>query len=108
MTLAPSAWPPADRERFWRIQQSALPGNPPARGQGGAVATALNGFAARLGEEALRQGGSAIDAVMSAALAQITLSAGAVISFFGILALMHHDATSGETTSLNAGWNTVR
>src|SRR3546814_4158052 len=32
---------------------------------------------ARVGEEALRQGGSAVDAVMSAALAQIVLGGGA-------------------------------
>ncbi|WP_129793956.1 gamma-glutamyltransferase [Sphingosinicella sp. CPCC 101087] len=107
-TLAPSAWSDADRERFWSIQQAALPGNPSATGTRGAVSTALNGLAARVGEEALRQGGSAVDAVMSAALAQIVLGGGAVISAFGILALMHHDAASGETTSLNAGWNTVR
>lgn len=107
-TLAPSAWPDADRERFWSIQQAALPGNPPATGTAGAVSTALNGLAARVGEEALRQGGSAVDAVLSAALAQIVLGGGAVISAFGILALMHHDAATGETTSLNAGWNTVR
>ncbi len=107
MTLGPSNWPAADRERFWTIQQAALPGNPAARGKGGAVSTALNGLAARVGEEALRQGGSATDAVMSAALTQIVLGGGAVISFFGILALMHHDAASGETSSLNAGWNTV-
>ena len=107
MTLAPSAWPEADRERFWNIQSSALPGNPPAKGNGGAVATALNGLAARVGEEALRQGGSAVDAVMSAALTQIVLGGGAVISFFGILALAHYDAESGEISSLNAGWNTV-
>ncbi|ALH79541.1 gamma-glutamyltransferase [Sphingopyxis macrogoltabida] len=106
-TLAPSGWPAADRDHFWQIQQAALPGNPAGRGQGGAVATALNGFAARVGEEALRQGGSAVDAVMSAALAQIVLGGGAVISFFGILALMHVDGDSGEVTSLNAGWNTV-
>ncbi|QIB67010.1 gamma-glutamyltransferase [Kineobactrum salinum] len=107
MTLAPSDWPETDRKRFWSVQQAALPGNPAAKGKGGAVSTALNGFGARVGEEALRQGGSAVDAVMSAALAQIVLGGGAVISFFGILALIHYDAESGEITSLNAGWNTV-
>lgn len=107
MTLGPSAWPEADREKYWTIQQTALPGNPPARGKGGAVSTALNGLGARVGEEALRQGGSAVDAVMSVALAQIVLGGGAVISFFGILALMHYDAASGDVSSLNAGWNTV-
>ncbi|MDO9370717.1 MAG: gamma-glutamyltransferase [Sphingopyxis sp.] len=107
MTLGPSAWPETDREHYWNIQQTALPGNPPARGKGGAVSTALNGLAARVGEETLRQGGSAVDAVMATALAQIVLGGGAVISFFGILSLMHYDAASKDVTSLNAGWNTI-
>lgn len=107
MTLAPSQWPADERKRFWQVQMEPLPGNPAARGHRGAVTTALNGFAARVGEEALRQGGSAVDAVLSAALAQIVLAGGAVISVFGILALMHYDAQSGEVSSLNAGWNTV-
>jgi gamma-glutamyltranspeptidase/glutathione hydrolase len=106
-TLAPSAWPKADQDRWWAIQQAALPGNPPARGDRGAVATALHALATRVGLEALRQGGSATDAVLATALTQIVLGGGAVISFFGILHLMHHDAARGETTSLNAGWNTV-
>jgi gamma-glutamyltranspeptidase/glutathione hydrolase len=106
-SLAPSTWSADDQQHFWNVQQTSLPGNPTARGYGGAVSTALNGFAAKVGEQALRQGGSAVDAVMSAALAQITLGGGAVISFFGILALMHYDAETGEVTSLNAGWNTV-
>jgi gamma-glutamyltranspeptidase / glutathione hydrolase len=106
-TLAPSAWPKAEQDRWWAVQQAALPGNPPARGHHGAVATALHALAARVGLEALRQGGSAIDAVLATALTQIVLGGGAVISFFGILHLMHHDAATGETTSLNAGWNTV-
>ncbi|VWC51120.1 gamma-glutamyltransferase [Burkholderia lata] len=106
-TLAPSAWPQADQDHWWAIQQSALPGNPPARGDQGAVATALHALATRVGLEALRQGGSAVDAALATALTQIVLGGGAVISFFGILNLMHHDAASGETTSLNASWNTV-
>lgn len=61
----------------------------------------------RVGEEALCQRGSAVDAVMSAVLAQIVLGGGAVIGFFGILALMNYDAASGGVTSLNAGWNTI-
>lgn len=106
-SLAPSAWPKAEQDRWWAIQQSALPGNPSARGRQGAVSTALNGIATRVGLEALRQGGSAMDAALTTALTQIVLGGGAVISFFGILQLVHHDAATGETSSLNAGWNTV-
>ena len=107
-TLAPSGWSDEERQQFWDIQQSWLPGNPVAKGSCGAVTTALNGLAARAGEEALRQGGSATDAVMTGALAQIVLGGGAVISFFGILAMIHYDSAGGEITSLNAGWNTCR
>jgi len=37
----------------------------------------------------------------------VTLGGGAVVSFFGILSLVHYDAASGEIHYLNAGWNTV-
>jgi gamma-glutamyltranspeptidase/glutathione hydrolase len=84
-----------------------LPGTPPARGRNGAVTTALHGLAARVGIEALRQGGSAMDAALATALTQIVLGGGAVISYFGILHLMHYEAATGQTTSLNASWNTV-
>jgi gamma-glutamyltranspeptidase/glutathione hydrolase len=106
-TLAPSAWPKSEQNHWWTIQQAALPGNPTARGTRGAVATALHALASRVGLEALHQGGSAIDAVLATALTQIVLGGGAVISFFGILHLMHHEAATAQTTSLNAGWNTV-
>src|SRR5690606_31657399 len=106
-TLAPSGWPQSEQDHWWAIQQNPLPGNPPARGRNGAVTTALHGLAARVGIEALRQGGSAMDAALATALTQIVLGGGAVISYFGILHLMHHDAATGETSSLNASWNTV-
>lgn len=48
-----------------------------------------------------------MDAALATALTQIVLGGGAVISYFGILHLMHHDAATGETSSLNASWNTV-
>jgi len=107
MSLAPSSWPQADREHWWAVQQAALPGNPAAQGRNGAVSTALHALAARAGIEALHQGGSAMDAALTTALTQIVLGGGAVISFFGILQLVHHDAATGETRSLSGGWNTV-
>ena len=57
--------------------------------------------------EALRQGGSSVDAALTTAMTQTTLGAGAVISFFGIMSMVHYDAASGEISYLNAGWNTV-
>ncbi|MCZ8171760.1 MAG: gamma-glutamyltransferase [Brevundimonas sp.] len=70
--------------------------------------TALNGLAARVGTESLRDSGSAMDAALATAFVQIVLGGGAVTSFFGILGIVHFDAKSSEVTSLNAGWNTCR
>ncbi|MEZ5459783.1 MAG: gamma-glutamyltransferase [Steroidobacteraceae bacterium] len=60
------------------------------------------------GLEALNRGGSSVDAALTAALAQISLGAGSVVSYFGILTMVHYDAASGEITTMNAGWNSVR
>ncbi|MFB8344619.1 gamma-glutamyltransferase [Brucella cytisi] len=105
--IAPSSWSKAEQRRWWAIQQSALPGNPSAHGDKGAVSTALHAIAARVGLEVLHQGGSSVDAALATALTQIVLGGGAVISFFGILHLLHYDSSTGETASLNASWNTV-
>lgn len=41
-------------------------------------------------------------------MTQVTLNAGAVISFFGILNMVHYDAASGKIVSLDATWNTLK
>lgn len=104
----PSNWELSESDHYWSIQNSVLPGHAPAYGREGAVTTALNGLAARVGIGILREGGSALDAALAKAFVQIVLGGGAVTSFFGILGIVHFDATSGEVTSLNAGWNTCR
>lgn len=62
----------------------------------------------RAGLDALRQGGSAVDAALTTAIAQVTLAAGSWVSFAGILTLVCYDAASGRVHSLNAGFDTVR
>jgi gamma-glutamyltranspeptidase/glutathione hydrolase len=68
---------------------------------------AYNALAARAGLEALKQGGSAIDAAMTTALAQVALTAGAPISYFGIMSLVYFEAKTGKVHTMNAEWNTV-
>ncbi|MGH6613341.1 gamma-glutamyltransferase [Sphingomonas sp.] len=106
MTLSPTAWPTAERERWWHLEGQRKPGNPTATGRNGIVTTAHHALPARIGLEALKQGGSAADATAAAAMAQIVLGAGAVISFFGIFGLAYHVAASGEVATLSAGWKT--
>jgi len=73
-----------------------------AVGRNGAVTVAGNGLAARAGLKALKKGGSAIDGAMTTALAQVALTAGAPISYFGIMSLVYYDAASGKVSTMNA------
>lgn len=105
--LSPARWR-ADYERFLSAQDVTRTEAGHASGTNGAVTVAYNGLAARAGLEALKQGGNAIDAALTAANMQVALTAGAPISYFGILSLVYYDAKSGKVYTMNAEWNTVR
>lgn len=105
--LSPAKWPAGDYDRFMKAQGVDRTTAGAAKGTHGAVTVAYSGLAARAGLEALKQGGNAIDAVMTGALAQVALAMGAPISYFGIMSLVYHDAKSGKTHTMNAEWNTV-
>ncbi len=104
--LSPAAWR-ADYDRYMQAQLVDRTSAGVATGTNGAVTVAYNGLAARAGLEALKQGGNAIDAAMTAAMAQVTLTAGAPISYFGIMSLVYYEAATGEVHTMNAEWNTV-
>jgi gamma-glutamyltranspeptidase/glutathione hydrolase len=106
--LSPAGWPAGEYQRFLEAQGVKHPEAGHAEGSAGAVTVAYNGLAARAGLEALQRGGNAIDAAMTAALTQVALTAGAPISYFGILSLVYYDAATGKTHTMNAEWNTVR
>ena len=106
--LSPAGWPPGEWEKYLAMEEVQHPGNPMARGSRGAVTGSYHPLAHRAGLEALRQGGTSVDAAMTTSLTQIALGAGAVISYFGILSMVHYDAASDEIVTLNAGWNAVR
>lgn len=108
VTLSPAAWPAEELQRFLEIEQTSFPGNPEAVGRHGAVTGSFHGLAQRAGLEALRQGGSSVDAALTTAMAQVALGGGAVISYFGIMTMVHYDAATGEIVTMNANWNTVR
>jgi len=104
--LAPATWQ-ADYDSYMEAQLVDRTSAGVATGMNGAVTVAYNGLAARAGLEALKQGGNAIDAAMTAAMAQVTLTAGAPISYFGIMSLVYYEAATGEVHTMNAEWNTV-
>lgn len=107
VSLSPAGWAD-DYARFMTAQDVDRKVAGVATGTHGAVTVAYNGLAARAGLEALKQGGNAMDAALTAALTQVALTAGAPISYFGILSLVYYDAASGKVYTMNAEWNTVR
>jgi gamma-glutamyltranspeptidase / glutathione hydrolase len=107
-TLSPDTWPAGEYLHFLQAQDVVHANAGYAEGSSGAVTVAYNGLAARAGLEALKKGGNAIDAAMTAALTQVALTAGAPVSYFGILSLVYYDAKTGKVQTMNAEWNTVR
>lgn len=107
-TLSPDAWGEGELTKYLEMDSRTFPNNPAALGEKGAVTTTFHTAASRAGFEALKQGGSSVDAALTASLAQVTLNAGAVVSFFGILNMVHYDAATGKIVSMDASWNTVK
>jgi gamma-glutamyltranspeptidase / glutathione hydrolase len=63
-------------------------------------------FAQLAGLKAMEAGGSAADAVVATALAQVALAAGAWVSCAGVFAMVHYQASTGQVDSLSAGFAT--
>jgi hypothetical protein len=102
-SLSPDSWPAGDYGLFLQAQAwFDLKRDKPK-----AVTVAYNGLAARAGFEAVKRGGNAIDAAMTTAITQIALTAGALVSYFGIMSLVYYDAATRKTYTMNAEWNTV-
>lgn len=106
-TLNPRTWPTGEYERLLADQHLVRTQAGYAEGRQGAVTVAYCGVAARAGLEALKSGGNAIDAALTTAMMQVALTAGAPISYFGILSLVYYDAKSRKVHCMNAEWNTV-
>src|SRR5215813_1542046 len=105
--MSPEAWPPGELEKYWELQRDYGRPHPSVESAKGMVAVTHDAFSARIGLEALQQGGSAADAALATSLAQVALDAGAVTSYAGILTMVYYDSASKKVYSLNAGYNTV-
>jgi len=108
VNLDPAAWPPGELELYGEQEHGWGRDKAPAKGRAGMVAGTTGPLAIRAGVEALRQGGSAMDAAITTSLAQITLVAGATVSFAGRMTLVYYDAETGEVTYLNGNWDVPR
>jgi gamma-glutamyltranspeptidase/glutathione hydrolase len=65
-------------------------------------------FAELAGRRALEIGGTAADAVLTTALAQVVLAAGSWVSFAGIFSLVYYEAAADKVHSLHAGYKTFQ
>lgn len=106
VSLSPDGWR-ADYDRYMARQLFDRTTAGTARGMRGAVTVAYNALAARAGLEALKRGGNAMDAALTTAMAQIVLTAGAPVSFFGIQSLVCYDARTRRVHTMNGEWNTL-
>ncbi len=102
--LSPASWPKGELARV-------LADPPAVRSRvvsdSGVIVGITASAAVRSGLEALRQGGSAVDAVLTHALAEIVLYASCCVSHAGFMDLMVFEAATGKVYHLNGGWNTV-
>ena len=79
-----------------------------ATGQNGMVVGTMAPDAVRAGVQILQQGGTAADAALATALAQVPLMPGNFITYAGVMELLYYDATSASVYSMNAGWQVPR
>lgn len=113
LEFSPERWPEADRARYLalqglphsdapkRLQQAALSAK-------GMVAGTSDPFAVHAGLEILKRGGSAADAALTTALTQVALTAGSTVSYAGTLTAVYYEASSEQTVTLNAAYQTVQ
>lgn len=70
----------------------------------GSISQSANDAAMKI----LAEGGTAMDAALSLALSQNTITNGKYISFAGIMNFLYYEASTGQVHNMNAGWNTLK
>jgi gamma-glutamyltranspeptidase/glutathione hydrolase len=108
LTLSPADWPAGELERYAKLTDTWGRPKTVADAPTAMVTGTTGALATRAGLEALRRGGTAADAAITTALAQIALAGGAWVSYAGMFNLVYFDAAAKKVSSLNAGWNTFK
>jgi gamma-glutamyltranspeptidase / glutathione hydrolase len=85
---------------------AAEAGDATGSGERGIVVASTGAFATLAGQQALTVGGSAVDAALSTAFAQIGQCLGSWVSYAGIVSLIHYQAATGKIDTLSAGFRT--
>ena len=106
--LLPGQWPKQELNHYLALENEWGRPQPEAVASKAMIAGTTGPLAIHAGFQALRQGGTAADAAITTALAQIALSAGGAISYAGMMTVVYYDAKTARTYTLNAAYNTVR
>ncbi len=107
--LSPGLWPAAERAQLEAREAAMRPGaRRLVKSSAGIVSATLSPVAAHTGVEALREGGTAADAAVVTALTQVTMMAGANMSFAGTVQILYFEARTRRVRMLDAGWNSWR
>jgi gamma-glutamyltranspeptidase/glutathione hydrolase len=105
--LSPARWPGSELKRFDSLTIQWRRPIPLAEGSKGMIVATSGAAAVRAGFEALQQGGSAIDAALTHAFAEIVLLASCCVTHAGFMTMAYYEAATGKVHSMNAAWNAV-
>ena len=107
VNLSPENWLEGELEKYTKLNQ--IYGQPKlvAESSKGMISGAIEPLSIHAGLLALKQGGSAADAVMTTAIAQICQAIGSYVSYAGFMTMVYYDALTGKVHSMNAAYNTV-
>jgi gamma-glutamyltranspeptidase/glutathione hydrolase len=105
--LSPADWPANELAKYSVLNTLYGLSRPLAESETAMIGGTTGALAIHAGLQVLKQGGSAADAAVATALAQICLSGGSWNSYAGIFYAVYYDAKSRKVYCLNAGYNTV-
>lgn len=105
ISLSPKLWDKDELNKYLELNQNFGRPIPLIKGKNGMIAATSNALAIHAGMEALKHGGSAVDAALVTAINQIVLSAGSWNSFAGIMTMIYYDKDTDHVFYLNAGYN---
>jgi gamma-glutamyltranspeptidase/glutathione hydrolase len=107
-TISPGDWPPDEMTVLWERNRTYGVHQPEVQSRRGMVAATTDPIAIHAGVEVLRRGGTALDALITTSLAQITLEAGSGVSFAGQMTLLYYEAATGTVHGIDGSFDTVR
>ena len=106
--LSPASWPADVMATLWERSRANGEPRPEVEATQGMVAATSEPVAIHAGVEALRQGGTALDALIATSFTQIALEAGSNVSFAGQMTLLYYEAATGVVHGIDGSFDTVR